>query len=47
MRQGSWTYKLQTWLVAQPGITNDLGKVTYDEPPPLPALEQLKQRFGL
>jgi hypothetical protein len=47
MQQSSWTYKLQTWLVAQPGITNDLGKVTYDEPPPLPALEQLKQRFGL
>ena len=47
MSQGSWTYKLQTWLVAQPGITNDLGKVSYDEPPPLPALEQLKQRLGL
>ena len=47
MSQGSWTYKLQTWLVAQPGITNELGKVTYDQPPPLPALEQLRQRFGL
>ncbi len=47
MSQGSWTYKLQTWLVAQPGITNELGKVTYDQPPPLPALEQIRQRFGL
>jgi protocatechuate 3,4-dioxygenase beta subunit len=47
MGSGGWTYKLQTWLVAQPGITNDLSKVTYDQPPPLPALEQLKQRFGL
>jgi hypothetical protein len=34
-------------LVAEPGITNDLGKVTYDEPPPPPALEQLRQRLGL
>ena len=47
MGQNGWTYQLQTWLVAQPGITNDLGKVTYDQPPPLPALEQLKQRLGL
>jgi protocatechuate 3,4-dioxygenase beta subunit len=47
MNPNGWTYKLQTWLVAQPGITNDLGKVTYDQPPPLPALEQLKQRLGL
>ena len=42
-----WTYKLQTWLEAQPGITNDVGTVTYDQPPPLPALEQLKRSLGL
>jgi hypothetical protein len=47
MGMGGWTYRLQTWLEPQPGITNDVGKVTYDQPPPLPALEQLKQRFGL
>jgi hypothetical protein len=47
MNPNGWTYKLQTWLVAQPGITNNLGKVMYDQPPPLPALEQLKQRLGL
>jgi hypothetical protein len=47
MSMNGWTYRLQTWLEAKPGITNDVGKVTYDEPPPLPALEQLKQRLGL
>lgn len=47
MSPGGWTYRMQTWLVAQPGITNDLGNVTYDEPPPLPVLEQLKQKLGL
>jgi uncharacterized GH25 family protein/protocatechuate 3,4-dioxygenase beta subunit len=47
MSANGWTYKLQTWLEAQAGVTNDVGKVTYDQPPPLPALEQLKQRFGL
>lgn len=46
MNPGTWTYRLQTWLVAQPGITNELGTVTYDQPPPLPALEQLRQRLG-
>jgi hypothetical protein len=47
MGQNGWTYKPQTWLEAQPRITNDLGKVTYDQPPPLPALEQLRQHLGL
>jgi len=41
-----WSYKPQTWLVAEPG-TNDLGKVTYDQPPPPPMLEQIKRRLGL
>ncbi len=44
---GGWTYVLQTWFVAQPGITNDLGKVIYDKPPPPTMLEQLKSRIGL
>jgi protocatechuate 3,4-dioxygenase beta subunit len=47
MGQNGWTYGLQTWLEAQPGVTNDLGKVIYDQPPPLPMMEQLKQRLGL
>jgi protocatechuate 3,4-dioxygenase beta subunit len=42
-----WTYQTQTWLYVKPGVTNDLGNVTYDQPPPLPALEQIKQRLGL
>ncbi len=41
-----WTYKMQTWLVAQPG-TNNLGKVTYDQPPALPVFDRLKQQLGL
>ncbi len=46
-RSGGWTWQMQTWLDVQPGITNDLGKVTYDTPPPYPLGERLKQRFGL
>ncbi|MDB6125720.1 MAG: hypothetical protein JWQ71_4713 [Pedosphaera sp.] len=41
-----WSESLQTWLVATSG-TNDLGKITYDQPPPPPALERLKQKLGL
>ncbi len=41
-----WTYKPQTWVLARPG-TNDLGKVTYDTPPPPPMIEQIRQRIGL
>ena len=47
MSANSWSYRPQSWLEAMPGITNDLGKVTYDTPPPLPAFEQLKQHLGL
>jgi protocatechuate 3,4-dioxygenase beta subunit len=46
MKNG-WSDRLQTWFVAQPGITNDLGKVTYDTPPPPPMLDQIKQKLGL
>jgi hypothetical protein len=38
-------YYQQTWLVAEPGITNDLGQVICDPPPSL--LETLKRQFGL
>jgi hypothetical protein len=47
MGANSWSYRPQSWLDVTPGITNDLGKVTYDTPPPLPAFEQLKQHLGL
>jgi hypothetical protein len=46
MTQNSWSSHPQTWFVAQPG-TNNLGKVTYDRPPPPPMLEQLKKSIGL
>ena len=42
-----WTWQLQTWLFVEPAITNDLGKVTYDTPPPPPMLERVKQTLGL
>jgi hypothetical protein len=35
----------QTWLVPEPGVTNDLGQVICDPPPSL--LETLKRQFGL
>ena len=47
MSAHSWMYQKQSWLEVTPGVTNDLGKVTYDSPPALPALEQLKQHLGL
>ncbi len=40
-------YQLQSWLVARPGVTNDLGTVTLDTPPPLPVVEQIKKKLGL
>jgi hypothetical protein len=47
MPPNGWTYALQTWLFAKPGITNQLGVVLYDQPPPPPAIEALKQKLGL
>jgi len=43
----SWSYQLQTRFYASPGITNDLGNVTLDTPPPEPLLKRLKQKVGL
>ena len=43
----NWVPVDQTWLFAEPGITNDLGKVIFDTPPPLPVTEQIKQKMGL
>jgi len=47
MGGGSWSSQLQTWFICQPGITNDLGNVTYDSPPPPPLLEKVKRSLGL
>ena len=47
MAMGSYSYQVQTWLVPTPGITNDLGRVIIDHPPPEPMLDQIKQRLGL
>ncbi|EEF59349.1 hypothetical protein [Pedosphaera parvula] len=44
---GNYSYQLQTWFVAEAGITNDLGKVTLDSPPPAPMLDRVKQKLGL
>jgi hypothetical protein len=46
-RGTGWTTQTQSWLFVKPGITNDLGNVTYDQPPPAPAMERLKQTLGL
>jgi hypothetical protein len=42
-----WTDKDQTRFNAEPGVTNDLGKVIFDTPPPPPLGEQLRQKLGL
>ena len=44
---GGWASMMQTWLVADPGVTNDMGKIIFDTPPPLPLTEQIKQKLGL
>lgn len=38
---------IQTWFHAAPGMTNDLGDVVLDTPPPEPMLRRLKSRLGL
>ncbi|HSH14755.1 MAG TPA: hypothetical protein VLD18_01900, partial [Verrucomicrobiae bacterium] len=43
----SWSRTLQTRFYASPGVTNDLGKVILDTPPPEPLLRRLKQKIGL
>jgi hypothetical protein len=42
-----WSHAPQTWFVAEAGKTNDLGKVTFDQPPPKPILDRLKEKLGL
>lgn len=42
-----WSHQLQTRFYASPGVTNGLGKVTLDTPPPEPLLKRLKQKVGL
>jgi uncharacterized GH25 family protein len=46
-RMRGWTWRPQTWLAVQPGVTNDLGNVTYDTPPPPPLIERIKRSVGL
>jgi hypothetical protein len=41
-----WSEAPQTWFVAEAGKTNDLGKVTFDKPPPKPMLDRLKEKLG-
>lgn len=43
----NWSPVLQTRFYASPGVTNDLGQVTLDTPPPEPLLKRLKQKVGL
>ena len=42
-----YSHGLQTWFICQPGITNDLGKVIFDSPPPPPFSEKVKRALGL
>jgi hypothetical protein len=44
---GGWRWQLQTWSQPQAGISNSLGKVIFDQPPPPPMFDQLKQKLGL
>ena len=44
---GSYSYKLQTSLDVEPGITNDLGKIILDTPPEPSTLEKWKKKLGL
>lgn len=44
---GGYTHGPQTWFICQPGVTNDLGKVIYDSPPPPPFSEKVKKALGL
>ena len=41
----SWSSTEQTWFVAKAGLTNDLGKVIYDTPPPPPVGERLRRNW--
>jgi hypothetical protein len=42
---GVWRILEQTWFVAKPGITNDLGNVIYDSPPPPPLADQFREHL--
>lgn len=46
-RGGGWSSVLQTWMDVEPGVTNDLGIVTYDKPPAKSVLEQIKAKLDL
>ena len=42
-----WMDMEETHFDAEPGVTNDLGKLIFDTPPPPPLREQLKHKLGL
>ncbi|HEU5070147.1 MAG TPA: hypothetical protein VFV96_07025 [Verrucomicrobiae bacterium] len=44
---GGYSHGPQTWFICQPGVTNNLGNVTYDSPPPPPFGEKVKRALGL
>jgi hypothetical protein len=44
---GGYMHGPQTWFICKPGITNDLGKVLYDSPPPPPFSEKVRKTLGL
>ncbi|HEX3718191.1 MAG TPA: hypothetical protein VH595_09495 [Verrucomicrobiae bacterium] len=45
--RNGWMDMEQTHFDAEPGVTNDLGKLLFDHPPPPPLGTQLKQKLGL
>jgi hypothetical protein len=47
MSANSWQNRQQTWVVVQAGVSNNIGKVIFDTPPPPPFAEQVKQKLGL
>jgi hypothetical protein len=47
MTSGGWQNKPQTWLAVQPGVSNNVGNVVFDQPPPPSLAEQVKQKLGL
>lgn len=47
MGSGGWRNVAQTRVEVRPGVTNNLGNVFYDMPPPPTVFEQIQQQLGL
>ncbi len=45
--RNGWSDKEQTHFDARSGVTNDVGKLIFDTPPPAPLGQQLRQKLGL